>query len=366
MTTITDGTLSATANAANQIATFTGPFTLTGNVTATSQGANAVIAVLTGSVGGTGNLTKNLSTMTLTLAGANTFTGTTRVNLGNLFLANTLALQNSTLDTQTVVNGNTVFDQTVVTNAFTFGGLSGSRNLALVNNAGTPAAVTLSVGNNGANTTYSGALTGAGTLTKIGGGTLTLNGINVNTGGTNVNAGVVKGTGRLGGLTSVNTGGTLRAGDSTIGTLELSNGLAVNTGGTLFVQITNGSTPAAAGTGGSTLGTLPNPTSNNFYHLLAGTTSFDPNAQFTFDATGVTFTEGATYSYQIAQGAGNQSALSFGAANITPIGVDLNPLYTSITGSAGGAVYLNFVPIPEPALLLVVAGIFGLTRIRRR
>jgi len=43
--------------------------------------------------------------------------------------------------------------------AVTFGALQGTRNLALRNTNGTGAAVSLTVGNNNSNTTYSGALT---------------------------------------------------------------------------------------------------------------------------------------------------------------------------------------------------------------
>ena len=53
-----------------------------------------------------------------------------------------------------------MLDASVTGNAFTLGGLSGTASLALQNSAG--AAVALSVGNNGANTTYSGVLSSRG------------------------------------------------------------------------------------------------------------------------------------------------------------------------------------------------------------
>jgi autotransporter-associated beta strand protein len=53
-------------------------------------------------------------------------------------------------------------------------------------------AVALTVGGNGANTTFSGALQGAGSLTKIGGGTLLLGGSNNYIGSTAINAGTLQ------------------------------------------------------------------------------------------------------------------------------------------------------------------------------
>ena len=64
--------------------------------------------------------------------------------------------------------------------------------LPLVDNATpTPDPVALSVGNNNTNTTYSGVLSGGGSLTKIGTGTLILSGNNTYAGGTTINAGIL-------------------------------------------------------------------------------------------------------------------------------------------------------------------------------
>jgi autotransporter-associated beta strand protein len=139
--------------------------------------------------GGTGTLglTLNGGTgSTLVLAGANTNSGPTNVTAGSLNLANSQALQNST-----VATGGTgiVFDSSVVSHAFTFGGLSGTADLALQDNASN--AVTLSVGNNGSTQSYSGILSGAGGLTKVGSGTQTLIGANTYTGNTSVNGGTL-------------------------------------------------------------------------------------------------------------------------------------------------------------------------------
>jgi fibronectin-binding autotransporter adhesin len=106
---------------------------------------------------------------TLTLGGANTYTGQTSIGAGTLNIANTLALQNSTLN---YTAGTLAFDSTVT--AATLGGLTGSQALTLTN--GASAAVTLSIGNNNLNTSYSGSIGGLGGITKVGTGTLTLTG----------------------------------------------------------------------------------------------------------------------------------------------------------------------------------------------
>ena len=150
---------------------------------ALSVGNNNGSDIYSGILSGSGSLTKVGSGM-LTLSGSNTFSGNTTVSAGSLDLSNSLALQNSTLS-----GGSVVFDPSVAGNAFTLGGLSGSSNMALLNNAATPAAIALSVGNNNANTTYSGVLSSSGSLIKIGSGTLTFTGSNTYSGGTTISAG---------------------------------------------------------------------------------------------------------------------------------------------------------------------------------
>jgi autotransporter-associated beta strand protein len=134
----------------------------------------------------------------LILTAANTHTGTSTNagGTGNYLLANSLALQNSTFRvTNTGASTSLTFDSSVVSNAFTLGGLEATasgnaKNFALENNAST--AIALSVGNNNANTTYNGVMSGNGSLTKIGNGTLTLGGTNTYTGTTTISAGTLQ------------------------------------------------------------------------------------------------------------------------------------------------------------------------------
>jgi len=71
-----------------------------------------------------------------------------------------------------------------------FGALAGTGNFALTDGAN--AAVTLTVGGNGSNTVYSGVLSGIGSLTKAGNGTMTLSNANTYTGNTTINGGTLE------------------------------------------------------------------------------------------------------------------------------------------------------------------------------
>lgn len=130
----------------------------------------------------------------LTLTAANTHGGDTLLSTGAIILANSLALQNSSLNQQVATGGGLVFDASVSSRAFALGGLKNNNSLhtlALENNAATPQPVALTVGGNNRAGAYSGVLSGAGSLTKTGNATLTLSGANTYSGGTTVSSGTL-------------------------------------------------------------------------------------------------------------------------------------------------------------------------------
>jgi len=156
-----------------------------------------------------------------TLSAANTYSGNTTLSAGTLIIANSAALQNSTL-TYSTTGGTLVVADPVA--ALTLGGLAGDRALPLVNTLSAPLA--LNVGQNNASTTYTGSPSGTGlSFTKSGSGTLTLGGTHTYSGNTTVSAGTL----------AVGTGATFNTAAANLGTAStaklLVNGGALNASG---------------------------------------------------------------------------------------------------------------------------------------
>jgi autotransporter-associated beta strand protein len=295
----------------------------------TLRGSGSGTVTLGGNISGAGGLTKQ-GPFTAILTGTNTFTGNITISGGTL-------------------QGNTASLPTNITN-----------NAALVFNQ-------TSAG------TYSGTISGTGSMTKTGSGTLTLTANNTYSGTTTVSAGTLLvnntsgsgtgtgavtvqsgaslgGTGSIAGLTTINSGGFVRPGTSP-GVLTFNGGLNMSAGtyiwelaalstsgpGTNFDQIVvTGGTLTLGGTSDVTLdfsGLAPAdqpgaPIPVAFWHssrqwvILDWTGTGNPNQVFS-TITNPNFTAG-TFS------------LSIG------------------TGSNAGDVLLNFTPIPEPSSLALL------------
>jgi autotransporter-associated beta strand protein len=274
-------------------------------------------------------------------------------------------------------------------------------------------AVTFVVANNGTGTgtlILPGVTGSGGSLTKAGAGTLVLTGAGTYDGGTTVSAGSLlvrnqastdsaTGTGSVNVAAGATIGGTGRVAPATNGSITLANGarllldanasesLRMSTSGSgalilgtsttpgaaavVALKLTATGSPAAANSGGSTLGTLPNPTNHGFV-TTDGTVSLTSGLTFEIDGTGLMFTVGQTYSYQIGQlngWPGGQQTLS-NPAGFSTIGFAATGLSATVTSA--GAVFVNFTaaPVPEPATVLALAAaglgvVVGVRRLRR-
>ncbi len=117
-------------------------------------------------------------------------------------------------------------------NTFNIGALSGSSTNASLG-GGTAGTVNYFIGAAGTDTSFAGSIDGNATLTKSGGGTLTLGGANSLTGATAVNAGALIVNGSLGtGPVSVASGAALGGGGSFGGSTTLVSGATIAPGAT--------------------------------------------------------------------------------------------------------------------------------------
>ena len=194
---------------------------------------------ISGVVTGSGGLTKTGSG-TLTLSGANDYTGDTTISAGG-----TLQLTGTLSDSTDVINSGT-YD---VDATDTIQSLSGSGTVDLASG------IVLSAGD-ALNHEISGVVAGAGGLTKVGSGTLTLSGANDYTGDTTISAGgTLQLTGTLSDSTDVINSGTYDV-DATdtiqslsgSGTVDIASGIVLSAGDALNHEISG----VVAGAGGLT------------------------------------------------------------------------------------------------------------------
>jgi len=322
-----------------------------------------------GDINGTGALMKDISsTSTLTLSGANTYTGATTVSAGTLQFAREVSLYNNTpasAENVTVAIGAML--------AFNVGGpgefTSSDLDAIQAHSTGFAGGALLGLDTTNAasgNFAYASAIVdtngGANSmgLVKLGTGALTLSAANTYTGGTTVQAGALIVSGSINGSATVQNGGTL-GGTGSVGSVEVQSGgklepgltpsgpsqgvftassLTWDGGGTLFFALSttsSASSDLSLGTGVLTQG-------------LAGVFAFD------FLGGGE---EGQTYDLINFASTTFTSASQFTATDLAP-GLGGNFILTS-------SELLFFVPEPSPwAALASGAGLLiGLRRFRR-
>jgi autotransporter-associated beta strand protein len=322
----------------------------------------------------TGGLTKS-GPGSLTLASPNYFTGPTNINGGTLTLGDPGALQNSTLNLSN--SGGSLSFGSLTT--ATLGGLSGNQNLALTN--ASSGNVTVTVGGNNLNTNFYASISGGGSLTKVGTGTLTLSGVNSYTGPTSVTGGVLDVTGSM-------TNGITPADSGALGSVAVNNGgvlagtgilgpVTVNSGGSLQPGNLSGLPASPLNVASLTLSdgsafalNLGAFTSDSV--VAAGAISLSGAVNLTLNLTadpteGTAFTilSGASVSGDLSwQGA----ALSEGSLFSVTTGSFSQLFEITYEGAAGTAV--DLIAVPEPPSIATLFGSFGVllgwNRLRRR
>lgn len=404
------GASSGNATTAPSVPAFHGALTLNGDVTLVSKnlGAAAVLPQITtfnGQVSGSGNLTVTGSSasaaeVAVQLRGANTFDGITRIESGVLRIGavsgtNSLALQSSTVDLRsgdtgslqfgyTTTSGNVTTAQTIT--SATFGGLTGSRNLALQNIDTSPGAVALKVGKAGGNTTYDGVLSGAGSLEIVNGGVLKLttaqqytgtttvtNGTLILNGSTHASSalsvdadGVLAGSGTINGAATIS--GTHSPGNSP-GIQTFASDLTYNTGATVNWELA-----ANTATQGDPTALFDQVVVNGTLNF-AGATSL--NLSFNGAGSTVDWSDAFWNSERSWKIYDNASLSNFGNLSLTSSnwadGVGglfdtLRPGGSFSLSDVEGDVYLNYTNVPEPSTYAAIFGALalGLVWLRRR
>jgi autotransporter-associated beta strand protein len=184
------------------------------------------------------------------LTAANTFSGsaTTVTNRGTIALGNVNALQNATLNTGASAGTQSVTFTLAGNNTYNIGALEGADPLAIGAN-------TLSVGSKAGDTTFTGVISGTGSLTKVGASKLTLNAANTYSGSTSISSGTlaVGAAGSLSSSVGIAAGATFDVSALASYTHGASASLSASGTGT-----TPGSTAAEIkGTGSINLGSSP-------------------------------------------------------------------------------------------------------------
>ena len=275
----------------------------TGNLTV----GNSTSTSFSGVISGLGGLIKTGSGV-LTLTGANTFTGSTTISQGTVQLGQSSALNPLTALTLTLTSS--TYDANNFTS--TVGSIAGAGNIL-------DGIATFSFGGDNSSTSFSGVISGSGTITKEGSGTTTLSGVSTHSGNLNLNNGrlILNGAGgslaassvmirsgaildmdstttennnRIGNSVAITLGGgTLRLLSDSNGTLESVGSLIPAAGSSTVQVIHNGTTANNTRLTFSSLGSVASGANVNFLGTggVLGGDLFGPQIFITGQALGL-------------------------------------------------------------------------------
>jgi fibronectin-binding autotransporter adhesin len=273
----------------------------------------------------------------LTISGANSYSGSTTISAGSIKLGRANGLSSVS---SIIFSSNTSLD--IAGYSQSLGSLSGAGTITS-SGSGT---LTITIGADNSSTSFSGVIEkGSATslaLTKSGSGTLTLSGSNTYDGGTNINAGVLS----LGSANAIGTSGTISFGGGTLqytssNTTDYSSRLSgasgqafkVDTNGrnvTWATDLTNASSSITkSGTGTLTISNSIGASSVNLI-VTAGTLSL-PGTESQLAGIGTISLQGGTLSCPNCPSLGDVVAL----ANTTLSFSGLNAVFRTLTLASG-------------------------------
>jgi autotransporter-associated beta strand protein len=201
-------------------------------------------------------------------------------------------------------------------------------------------------------TTIANVITGGGSLTQAGTGTLTLTSSNGYTGTTNINAGTLQyGTGVPGALNTGKvafggTGGTLDINGNSVSLASITGSVGsidnVSAGGTATVTISNGSTNTFGGTINNTTGTVALVKSSGGILALTGSNAY---------SGGTTISAGAIkVSGSSALGTGPVTVVSGSGLQLANGAVVSNQIFTDVGGTA------ELEDVPDAGAIATISG----------
>ncbi len=220
-----------------------------GGVLTSTSNYDLQSGAVSAALGGAVNLNKSTAG-TVTISGANAYTGSTNVNAGTL-TTNAAVPNNSAV---TIAGGATLN----LTALDVVGSVAGAGNVTL-------GAFTLTTGGDNTSTIFSGVASGTGGITKAGTGTFTLSGANTYTGATTINAGTL----RLAGGAAIADTSAVTLANVAGATLDL-NGANETIGSLAGGGATGGNVTLGAGT----LTTGGNNTNTTYAGVISGTGGF--------------------------------------------------------------------------------------------